>query len=213
LEVPLKALFNWLAAAASLVGLFFTLHPPSAPFATWQVALLLAVLVLFSFAAFRDLRDEWKRAAKAYKSAAAINGYMYAMLRNSGRCDICSRDASWIADARIYPLLKEKAQRGELTFLVHKATPELLSLQSCGAEVIEYGALGFDPVTRFTVVNAGNQSSSYVAIGRRKPNEPHTIEELDSSHPTYSMAIDLVRSIRIANDKFKKIEKPAARHP
>ena len=101
-------------------------------------------------------------------------------------------------------LLENKAKRGELTFLVHKSTPELQALANLGAEVIVYGPLGFEPVTRFTVANAGNPASSYVAIGRQKPNERHTIEELDSSHPTYSMALDLIRSIKAANDQFKK---------
>jgi len=200
----MKSLLNWLAAAASLVGLFFTLKPPSRSLTAWQVAFLIAVVLAFGIAAFRDLRDERRRAAKRYKNPAAINSYMFALLRDSGRCEICSRDASWITERRIYALLEDKARRGELTFLVHKSTPQLQSLKALGAEVIEYGPLGFDPVTRFTVANAGNHASSYVAIGRRKPNEPHTIEELDSSHPTYSMAIDLIRSIRASNDKFQK---------
>lgn len=200
----MKSLLNWLAAAASLLGLFFTLRPPAGELTPLQIAFLLAVAVVFGFAAFRDVRDERRRAAKTYKTQAEINNYMHAMLRNSGRCEICSRDASWINDQRIYTLLEGKAKRGELTFLVHKSTPELEALAGLGAEVIVYGPLGFDPVTRFTVANSGNQASSYVAIGRRKPNEPHTIEELDSSHPTYSMALDLIRSIRAANDQLKK---------
>lgn len=97
-----------------------------------------------------------------------------------------------------------KAGRGELIFLIHKVTPALAILQNAGAEIIEYGSLGFQPFTRFTVVNAGNYASSYVAIGRQKPNEPHTIEELDSSHPTYNLALDLIMSIKIANDNLKK---------
>jgi len=200
----MKSLLNWLAAAASLLGLFFTLRPPAGELTPLQIAFLLAVAVVFGFAAFRDVRDERRRAAKTYKTQVEINNYMHAMLRNSGRCEICSRDASWINDQRIYTLLEGKAKRGELTFLVHKSTPELEALAGLGAEVIVYGPLGFDPVTRFTVANSGNQASSYVAIGRRKPNEPHTIEELDSSHPTYSMALDLIRSIRAANDQLKK---------
>jgi len=200
----MKSLLNWLAAAASLLGLFFTLRPPAGELTPLQIVFLLAVAVVFGFAAFRDVRDERRRAAKTYKTQVEINNYMHAMLRNSGRCEICSRDASWINDQRIYTLLEGKAKRGELTFLVHKSTPELEALAGLGAEVIVYGPLGFDPVTRFTVANSGNQASSYVAIGRRKPNEPHTIKELDSSHPTYSMALDLIRSIRAANDQLKK---------
>ena len=200
----MKSLLNWLAAAASLLGLYFTLRPASDTLTAWQNAILLVVTLVFVFAALHDLYEERRRAAKRYKNSAAINKYMHAMLRDSGCCEICSRDASWISEEHIYALLEGKAKRGELTFLVHKTTPELQALASLGAEVIVYGPLGFDPVTRFTVANAGNHASSYVAIGRRKPNEPHTIEELDSSHPTYSMALDLIRSIRAANDQFKK---------
>ena len=201
----MKSFLNWLAAAASLAGLFFTLRPPAESLTPLQITFLLVIAVVFGIAAFRDIRDERRRAAKSYATQAEIDNYMYAMLRDSGRCDICSRDASWITNVRIYTLLEGKAKRGELTFLVHKSTPKLEALATLGAEVIVYGPLGFDPVTRFTVANLGNHSSSYVAIGRKKPNEPHTIEELDSSHPTYSMALDLIRSIRAANDQLKKV--------
>lgn len=201
----MKSLLNWLAAAASLAGLFFTLRPPTGDLTAVQISFLLAIVVVFGFAALRDIRDERRRAAKSYATQAEIDEYMQSMLRDSGRCEVCSRDASWITNARIYALLEGKAKRGELTFLVHKSTPPLERLVTLGAEVIVYGPLGFDPVTRFTVVNSGNHPSSYVAIGRKKPNEAHTIEELDSSHPTYSMALDLIRSIRVANDQLKKV--------
>lgn len=200
----MRALLNWLAAAASLIGLFFTLLPAPGSLLPWQIAFLILIMLVFGIAAFCDIREERRRAAKTYRSPAAINKYMFIMLRDSGRCEICSRDASWITDKSIYELLEGKAKRDELTFLVHKTTPELDALQNMGAEIIEYGSLGFEPITRFTIVNAGNAPSSYVAIGRQKPNEPHTIEELDVSHPTYSMAQDLIRSVKIAYDNFEK---------
>lgn len=200
----MRSMLTWLAAAASLIGLFFTLRPPNGDLTPVQVGVVILVLITFGGAAFSEIRQERKRAIKKYKNSAAINDYMYEMLKNSGRCEICSRDASWVLDKRIHFLLEGKASRGELTFLVHHSTSEIKALADRGAEVIEYGRLGFEPITRFTVVNAGNIASSYVAIGRQKPNEHHVIEEVDSSHPMYSMARDLVRSIRIANDQSKK---------
>lgn len=199
----MKPILNWLAAAASLVGLFFTLWPVEGALSSTQIKFMVLIMVVFGAAAFVDIREERMRAAKRYKNAKAINNYMYTMLRNSGKCEICSRDASWISEKRIYSVLEDKASRGELTFLIHHGTQELHALAALGAEVIEYGSFGFDPVTRFTVVNAGNLASSYVAVGRQKPNEPHIIEELDSSHPTFSLAQDLIRSIRAANDQSK----------
>lgn len=207
LSRTMKAFLNWSAAAASLVGLFFTLHPISESLTAWQGIFVFLVLLVFGAAAFRDIADERSKAAKAYRDANEINNYMFSILQNSGYCEICSRNASWIADPRIFAMLKDKARRSELTFFVHVSTKEIAQLQALGAQVIEYGALGFDPMTRFTIVNAGNRPSSYVAIGRKKPNELHTIEELDSNHPTYSMALDLIGSIRTANDNFKKIQK------
>ena len=200
----MKSLLNWLAAAASLAGLFLTLRPPAGALSAFQVATLAAIGLVFGIAAFRDVRDELRRGAKIYKTQKKIDDYMYSLLRNSGRCEICSRDASWITDRRINELLQGKAKRGELTFLVHRITPELTELAKIGAEVIVYGSLGFDPVTRFTIANSGNQASSYVAIGRRKLNEFHTIEELDSSHPTYSMSADLIRLIRSVHAQLNK---------
>ncbi|NIJ77538.1 hypothetical protein FHT08_002621 [Xanthomonas campestris] len=196
----MRPILNWLAAAASLIGLFFTLRPPNGELSNAQIGFVGLILLIFGLAAAADIRSERRRAAKSYKNSASINDYMYTMLHKSGKCEICSRDASWIDDKRIYALLQQKAVRGELTFLIHHSTREIRSLAQLGAEVIEYGVLGFEPVTRFTVVNAGNPASSYVAIDRKKPNGPHIIEELDSSHPTYSMARDLIRSIRAAND-------------
>lgn len=200
----MRSILNWLAAAASLIGLFFTLRPPNDSFSHTQIGFITLTVLVFGGAAIWDLREARKRSAKRYKNTAAINDYMYAMLRNSGKCEICSRDASWISETRIYSLLQDKARRGELTFLVHQSTEQIKALGAMGAEIIEYGTFGFEPVTRFTVVNAGNHASSYVAVGRKKPNEPHIIEELDPSHPTYSMAHDVIRSIRAANDKIKK---------
>ena len=201
----MKSLLNWSAAAASLIGLFFTLLPISGELSAWQSFFVILVIVVFGAAAIRDIRDERRRAKKTYSNTREVNNYMFTMLQNSGRCEICSRDASWVTGERIQSLLIEKAKRGELIFLVHKSTPELDVLKKAGAEVIEYGSLNFEPITRFTVVNAGNHASSYVAIGWRKLNEPHTIEEVDSSHPTYFMALDLIRSIKLANDNLKKI--------
>lgn len=199
----MKFILNWLAAAASLLGLYFTLRPPTGELSLRQIIIILLILIVFGVAAFRDIRDELRRSAKSYKSSAEINKYMHTMLTVGGRCEICSRDATWISDTHIYRLLQQKSKKGELTFLVHKTTPKIDALARLGAEVIEYGSIGFNPITRFTVVNAGNMASSYVAIGRKRPNEPHTIEELDSTHPSYSMAVDLIGSIRIAYDQFK----------
>jgi len=200
----MKPILNWLAAAASLAGLFFTLQPPTTSITAWQWFFLVAIVVVFGTAAVHDIIQEKKRSAKKYRSVAEINNYMYNILKNSGHCEICSRDASWIDDKRIFAVLEDKARSGALTFLVHKKTRKIVALQELGAEVIEYGALGFDPITRFTIVNSGNLASSYVAIGRTKPNEPHEIEELDAAHPSYSMATDLIRSVRVANDKLNK---------
>ncbi len=84
----MKSILNWLAAAASLAGLFFTLQPPSGTLTLWQITFLIAMAVVFGIAAFRDITEERRRAAKTYSSPAAINDYMFAMLRDSGRCEI-----------------------------------------------------------------------------------------------------------------------------
>ena len=104
----MKSLLNWLAAAASLAGLFLAIRPPAGSLTTFQLAALAVIALIFGVAAFRDLRDERRRAAKTYKNQPQINDYMHALLRDSGRCEICSRDASWIAEQRIYTLLEDK---------------------------------------------------------------------------------------------------------
>lgn len=200
----MKSIINWLAAAASFIGLYLTVKPDQ-PLNQWQLFFLAIAVVVFGIAAINDILDERKKTPKKYESKAEINNYMYQMLKTCGACEICSRDASWITDNKIHPLLIEKSKNRELKFYVHTKTAEVDALKKYGAEVIEYGKYGFEPFTRFTIVNSGNHASSYVAIGKQKPNEPHIIEELDSSHPTYSMAKDLIQSIKAANDNFKKV--------
>jgi hypothetical protein len=200
----MKSIVNWLVAAASFIGLFFTVKPQQ-PLNIWQIFFLAIAVVVFGIAAIKDIIDERKKLPKKYKSKDKINNYMFKMLKTSGACEICSRDASWIVDERINPLLIEKSSKQELKIYVHTKTDEVNALAECGAEVIEYGKFGFEPFTRFTIVNSGNNASSYVAIGKQKPNEPHIIEELDSSHPTFSMAKDLIQSINVANDNFKEV--------
>lgn len=200
----MKPFLHWVAAAASLLGLFFTLKPNLNEFSIGQVLVLVIIVLVFSAAALSDLK-EWRRhSKKKYSTNEKISDYMYSMLKDSGACEICSRDASWISEMRIMRLLEQKAKDSELTFLVHQKTKSLKTLELLGAEVIEYGKLGFEPLTRFTIVNAGNKNSSYIAIGMQKPNHSHMIEEIDSSNSTFNIAVDLIRSIRVANDIYNK---------
>lgn len=200
----MKSIINWLAAAASFVGLYLTVKPHQ-PLTHWQIFFMAIIVVVFVIAALLDIRNERKALPKKYKNKTKINDYMYNMLKKCGACEICSRDASWIKEDKIFPLLIEKSKNQELTLYVHTKTKDVTTLEKHGAEVVEYCKFGFEPFTRFTIVNSGNPASSYVAIGKQKPNEPHIIEELDSSHPTYSMAKDLIQSIKATNDNFKKV--------
>jgi len=200
----MKSIINWLAAAATFVGLYLTVKPQQ-PLTHWQIFFIAIIVVVFVIAALLDIQNERKALPKKYKNKDKINNYMYNMLKMCGACEICSRDASWIKEDKIFPLLIEKSKNKELTLYVHTKTKDVKTLEEHGAEVVEYGRFGFEPFTRFTIVNSGNHASSYVAIGKKKPNEPHVIEELDSSHPTYSMAKDLIQSIKATNDNFKKI--------
>lgn len=200
----MKPFLHWIAATASLLGLFFTLKPHSSEFSVGQILGLVVIVFIFGAAALSDLREWHRYSKKKYSTNKKINDYMYSMLKDSGACEICSRDASWISEVRIMNLLEKKAKNHELTFLVHQKTKSLATLEVLGAEIIEYGKLGFEPLTRFTIVNAGNRNSSYIAIGRQKPNDSHMIEELDSSNSTFHIAVDLIRSIRVANDIYNK---------
>lgn len=193
----LKSIINWLSAYASFAGLYFAVKPEQS-LTKWQLFFLAILTVVFIRASLVDLWNEKKSLPKKYQSKTEIINYMYNMLKKCGVCEICSRDASWITDSKIYNLLIEKSKKKELKLYVHTKTKNVNDLEKNGAEVIDYGKFGFDPLTRFTIVNSGNHACSYVAIGKQKPNEPHIIEELDSSHPTYSMAKDLIQSINVA---------------
>ncbi|ASJ76207.1 hypothetical protein [Granulosicoccus antarcticus] len=193
---------SWLSAVASFIGLGVALQTPIENLSGWKLVLLIVVILVFGISAIYDAWKNYKSKPKKYRNEKKINEYMYSILADGGRCEICSRDASWIEDDKIFDMLKNKASRGELVFFLHQKTDKIMQLTELGADLYIYGDQKFEPLTRFTIVNSGNRASSFLAIGRKKPNEPHVIEELDSSHPTYSLALDLLSTIKtLVGDK------------
>ena len=93
----MKSIINWLAAAATFVGLYLTVKPQQ-PLTHWQIFFIAIIVFVFVIAAFLDIRNERNSLPKKYKSKAKINNYMYNMLKTGGACEICSRDASWIKE-------------------------------------------------------------------------------------------------------------------
>jgi uncharacterized membrane protein len=69
----MRPILNWLAAAASLIGLFFTLRPPNGELSNAQIGFVGLILLIFGLAAAADIRSERRRAAKRYK----VNGFRF----------------------------------------------------------------------------------------------------------------------------------------
>jgi hypothetical protein len=105
---------------------------------------------------------------------------------------IWTRDHTWVDDEGMRQLLTQKAERGELTLCIPKATSLSEDLRAKGANVVVHGFS--ESAVRFTIINLNN-STYAVALARPGPTS-HVIEEYSSHHPMAALAKDLVELAR-----------------
>ena len=186
---------TWAAAAASAIGLVWTVRPTGTPVTGTQGAFLAALGGVFALAAVFDIRDHLRRQAKRYKTKSEINSYMFRWISNAGRVVIFTRDHTWAHDPNIRDLLFSKARKNELAICVPGDTELTRDLRSEGAEIITYSKLAYAPGSRFTIINDGRVADAAVAIGRQV-NGVQIIEEFPIGDPVFAVAKDLVEVLR-----------------
>lgn len=189
------------ASCASILGLYFTLQPPSGERPLWHWLVIALSIGAAMFVAFREITAHLSAGPRTYRSTAKINSYMRKWVASAGRVVIFSRDMSWAHEPATRSLLREKAQRNELTVCLEHPISLTDELQREGAAIIAYGYLAHVPRSRFTIVDFGREGAR-VAVGVKDGNA-HVIQEFKSgSHPFFAVAEDLVEFL-IALSKVK----------
>jgi len=177
-----------ISALASIIGF---LIPYFSNGASYTSAFQFSCLLVFSAASIVIIWNSVKEGAKRYKSETDINNYMYNWISNIGRIAIFTRDMSWTNDSQIKARLIEKAEKSELIVCMPIANDFAQELRQKGALILEYSNLGYEPQSRFTIVQFG-RNDARIAIGKTIKGT-HKIEEFDSAdHPLFFVANDLV---------------------
>ena len=187
-------LLSVLGSVASLVSLALVMRPANIPLTAGEaVGFAIAGGLLILFAVVR-LREYFKLKPKACRTPEDIKEYMYRWISKGGRVGIFSRDMSWVDNAKMNELLRQKARGHELILCLPRAIPLSDQLASYGAEVFVYPELDMVPSARFTIINLGRHDAQ-VAIGRRI-KDVHTIQEASAGHdPLFAVADDLINVI------------------
>ena len=130
-----------------------------------------------------------------------INRYLFQWIGKGGRVAIWTRDMSWADQNEMMPMLRKKAEAGELIICLPHRIEKSDELERHGAEVITYDILDTPSMT-FTIANYG-RTGSRVAVGRRSGNQ-HVIQEFSAEeHPAFHLAFDLVRLVRASDNGSK----------
>jgi|ERR1043166_6944878 hypothetical protein len=176
-----------IASYASILGLYFTVHPFDQDRPWWHTALILAGLVAVLYLAYQEVCDQLRSQPKRFRSTEKINAYMRNWLGSGGRALIFTRDMSWAHEQQVKDLLFAKAGRNELTICVEHPIPIANDLKLAGATVVSYAQLGHVPQSRFTIIDFEREGAR-VAIGGRVGSD-HVIQEFQSGHhPIFALA-------------------------
>lgn len=177
------------ASCASILGLYFTLQPTEGKWLWWQWGLIALPIIAAIYVALRETVIHVFRGPRKYHSTAKINSYMRKWVASGGRVVIFSRDMSWADEPVTRHLLREKAQRNELTVCLEHSIPLTDELQREGATIITYGELVHVPRSRFTIVDF-DRDGARVAVGVKVGNV-HLIQEF-RTHPFFASVLALM---------------------
>ncbi|MES2987810.1 MAG: hypothetical protein V4808_07880 [Pseudomonadota bacterium] len=190
----LTKIFAHFASYASILGLYLTAVPFSSERASWHWGVLTLFAVLAVVALGRDIWEAFHQSHRQFWTIWGINRYMRRFVARDGRTVIFSRDLSWGSQPKAKAALLKKARAGELIVYIHHMVPLAIELEEAGAKLVEYGATGLEPRSRFTVVGYGKEGSR-VAVGSKK-NGWHMVYEFDTGeNPVHALADDLIRCL------------------
>jgi hypothetical protein len=188
-------LLTLIGSFASVLALALPYLPPVGKLPWWGVALGVMTLFFVLLLLWLELRSERRRSVYRAGDSKGIQKYMHRWISHGGRVAVWTRDMSWANTEATRQLLLKKAAAGELIICLPQETKLTKELESSGAEVSRYSALGSEPACRFTIVRYGQEGSA-VAVGRRRGNY-HVIDEFSAEgHPAFYLARDLVRFAR-----------------
>jgi len=107
------------------------------------------------------------------------------------------------AHGRVYKnehLLLEKARKNELLLFAQSDWPICRELSTAGAEVMKYGDLGWQPRTRFTIINY-DRHDERVAVGLPLDKGRRILEFSQGQHPFLDLARDFIPILKAASKK------------
>ncbi len=184
-----------IASPASVLGLIISLIFSADHWSVWLiVVIVIAATVTIALAGIAWFWPD--RATRRYdlSDTVGINNYLFDWISKGGRVVIWTRDMSWVDPDEMMPMLRKKAEDGELIICLPHRIDKSDQLEGHGAEVIAYETLDTPSVT-FTIVHYG-RAGSRVAVGRRS-GDKHIIQEYSAEeHPAFHLAYDLAQLVR-----------------
>jgi hypothetical protein len=202
----LKKIWAHLASLASIIALIFLIKPENTKVTILMGVLIALSIVFFAITLIQEYKEVIQNHGKHYKNKKEIRNYMFNWINNGGRVTIFTRDMSWVDDDDMRNMLIQKAQRNELTIILHDKIRLSDELKSKGANIITYKELDYIPKSRFTIINT-DRSDSKVAIGRRTNDNKHLIREFSTSdEPEFSLATDLAKILDKYNTLMREIK-------
>lgn len=145
---------------------------------------------------------------KVCKSKEETREFMFKWIQTEGKVCVMSRDLSWV-DPDMENMMGRK--KDSLIVFVQKKTPLTDRLENRGVVIHDYGWLGFEPQSRFTIIRC-NRQERQIAIANtkstlaKKKNYRHTIYQTDIRGDMkdgwiMSLADDLIKLCGEACDK------------
>jgi hypothetical protein len=196
--MPLLNLIGIISAVCSIAGVYLDLRPRGA--VSPVEGIIAGVLGTFFLAVIISEIVTYRTAhGRVYKNDADTKRYMQRWIQRGARTVIVSRDMSWV-DEPIKHLLLEKARKNELLLFAQSDWPICRELSTAGAEVMKYGDLGWQPRTRFTIINY-DRHDERVAVGLPLDKGRRILEFSQGQHPFLDLARDFIPILKAASKK------------
>lgn len=197
------------AMIAIVVGLcgnaLFSLEKNSGKFYFVLGIFIIAVLVDIALIVYNISKEEQINELIC-ESDEEIKSAMKKIIKMQGKVCIMSRDLSWV-DAEVEACISFKS--ASMLIFAEKETELTERLKKCGVDLRYYGALGFEPKTRFTIIRY-NANNPQVAIAntrnliRKKGKFKHTIYQTTNESRIdewiNSLAVDMVTLCKLVCD-------------
>lgn len=138
-----------------------------------------------------------------FETDEQINQFMKEFIAKGSTVDIFSTKLSWVAaDKSVEDFLIEHVSKGnEIWIYLPELNTTARRLQQANVKVVTYGALGFEPTTRFTLINRDVAGSRVLVVGSGVKPQYRIREFNDRDHPkVVAMARDMTTILRGASE-------------